>query len=274
MRTSIVVVLSLGVTLAAEAAPKSPRRGAAKPAASTLPRAELDRLIAALGGDEIEPAVAAAKRLGASGDPQAAVPLIEVLALGTLPEIAAASAEALGGTKDRRAVSVLLVYAGNRNAPVRAAAVKALASIDDPQANEVLIDRLGDADARVRAAAAAGVAARKIKSARDRLHKLVARNDAGAAAPLGTLIEPGDIPRLAELQGRVDEAVLATVFGEFLRRADAPDRLRVDVVRTLGRMTGAAATAELVKYLAAVPDNENRPSKEDAQKILEGKGEK
>jgi hypothetical protein len=124
----------------------------------------------------------------------------------------------------------------------------------------------------VRAAAAEALAARKERRAEKRLFLLVARNDAGAAGPLGTIMAPDAVPRLAELHGRVDDAVLATALGEFLKRGEVPDRLRLDVVRTLGGLTDAAATAALVEYLASVPERDTRPSKEEAQKVLEQKG--
>ena len=150
--------------------------------------------------------------------------------------------EALGGAgeaADPKALQVLTLYAGNRNPPVRKAAVKALAALPDAR-----VGRGADRTAgRQRAPRCArpppqALAARKEKRAADRLFKLVAKNDAGAAAPLGVLIAPDDVPQLAELRGRIDDAVLADALGEFLKRPDVPDRLRVDVVRTLARMPG------------------------------------
>jgi len=158
--------------------------------------------------------------------------------------------------------------------PVRLAAVKALAHLSEAKAADVLIDRLGDSHPQVRAAAAEGLAARKVTRAVPRLMKLVARNDAGAAGPLGAVIAPSAIPQLAELHGRVDDGVLATALGEFVKRPEVPDRLRVDVVRTIGRLPGAAATAALVEYLASVPDKDQRPSKEEAQRLIDQRGTK
>ena len=38
-------------------------------------------------------------------------------------------------------------------------------------------------------------------------------------------------------------------------------------MRTIGRLSGAAATTALVEYLASVPAKDDRPSKKEAQKL-------
>jgi HEAT repeat protein len=260
---------------AARAAQPALKPGARPPKprpARPLSSAELADLRGKLLGDDLAAATQAARRLGESGARNASGPLGELLAIGTIPSLAVEALAALEKLRDPKSLQILTLYSGNRNAPVRIAAVKALAAIPDSRAAGVLIERLGDSAAEVRTAAAQAVAARKERRAADRLFKLVARNDAGAAGPLGTLIAPDDVPRLAELRGRTDDAVLADALGEFLKRTDVPDRLRVDVVRTLARMPGAAATTALVEYLASVPEKDPRASREEAQKIVDSRG--
>jgi hypothetical protein len=80
------------------------------------------------------------------------------------------------------------------------------------------------------------------------------------------------VPQLAELQGSVDDNVVASALGEYLKRDDVPDNLRVEVVRTIGRLSGAAATTALVEYLASVPAKDDRASKKEAQKLVDEKG--
>ena len=223
-------------------------------------------------GADAGKAAQAAQALGETGNRRAAEPLIELLAVGTLPEIATLALEGLEKLREPKAVQVLTLYAGNRNVPVRKAAVAALAAIPEPRVAGVLIERLGDSTAEVRAVAASALAARKDERAAARLLKLVARNDAGAAAPLGALISQDDVPKLAELRGSIDDAVLATALGEFLKRPDVADRLRVDVVRTLARIPGAEATTALVEYLQTVPEKASRVSKEEAQRIVDARG--
>jgi HEAT repeat protein len=266
---AFVVVAGPG---AAEAAGKRrPAREAAQPTAAPLPAARLAQLREALQDEEESKVAEAVKALAESGAPNAAEPLVELLAAGTTPWIATAALEAVGKAKDPRAIQVLTLYAGNRNGKTRVAAVKALGALPDGRVVGTLLERLGDQDPEVRAAAATALAARKETIAVDRLFKLVARNDAGAAAPLGALAPPELAPRIAELKGSVDDGVIAAAYGELLKRSDVPDRLRLDVVRTLGHIPGAAATTALVEYLSTVPEAENRPSKDEAQRLVDAR---
>jgi HEAT repeat protein len=249
----------------------------AKPAGKPRPAAPAGegaaRLAAELGADKEETAVAAAKRLGDMGAGGAEA-LISGLALGLRPAVAVEALNGLARLREARGLPVVSLAVGNTNPPVRVAAVKALGRIADARGVDLLLERLGDPEAAVRAAAAEALAARKETRAEKRLFLLVGRNDAGAAGPLGALMAADAVPRLAELHGRIDDAVLATAFGEFLKRPEVPDRLRLDVVRTLAQVSDAAATAALVEYVASVPDRDTRPSKEEAQKALEQRGSK
>jgi HEAT repeat protein len=245
------------------------RRGWWLPAALALTIAAAPvRAAEAPGGLASEDDAAAIAAVKTSGAPA----LIAALSVGLRPAVAAEVLAALGKTKDLRALPLLLLYAGNINLPVRLAAVKALGAYGDARVIDLWLERLGDSQPQVRAAAAEALAARKVARAEKRLFQLVARNDAAAAGPLGTLMVPSAIPQLAELHGRVDDSVLATALGEFLKRPEVPDRLRVDVVRTVAKLPGAVATAALVEYLASVPEKERRPSKEEAQRLLDQRG--
>lgn len=287
MRGIRPIVLGLAVVatleMPTEAAPaRRSRRPAAvdedeparvgKPRGKPLAADALAKLQAQLTGDDEAAAVAAAKALGASGAPNAVDALNEVLAMGTTPGVAAEALAALEALKDARALQVLTLYAGNRNLPVRKAAVKALGVLPDERVVGTLLERLGDSAPEVRAVAAEALAARKDVRSVPRLFKLVEKNDAGAAGPLGSLVPPDEIPRLAELRGRIDDGVLSSALGEFLKRPEVSDQLRVDVVRTLGRIPGASATTALVEYLTTVPEGEARPSKDEAQKLVDSRG--
>jgi HEAT repeat protein len=262
-----------GASGTASTAGGKPAKAAAKPPKpKPLSAAEIVDLRKKLLSEDAAAATDAARKLGDSAARNAAAPLTDLLAVGTIPALAVEALAALEKIREPKAIQVLTLYAGNRNVPVRKAAVRALGVLPDGRVAGVLIERLGDSAPEVRAAAAQALAARKDPRAAVRLFKLVAKNDAGAAEPLGVLISPDDVPRLAELRGRIDDAVLASALGEFLKRPDVPDRLRVDVVRTLARMPGAPATTALVEYLATIPDKDTRPSKDEAQKIINSRG--
>jgi HEAT repeat protein len=268
----VVVVVVVGRPGATEAAAgkvkTSTRTGPARGLGGQL----TSQLATELGSDKEETAVAAAKRLGELGGPGAADALAAALALGMRPAVAAQALTALGKIHDPRTLPVVSGWVGNTNVPVRIAAVKALGPMADARGVDLLIERLGDPANLVRAAAAEALAARKERRAEKRLFLLVARNDGGAAGALGVVMAPESVPRLAELHGRIDDAVLASALGEFIKRSEVPDRLRLDVVRTLGGLTDAVATAALVQYLASVPERDTRPSKEEAQKLLVQRG--
>ncbi len=174
---------------------------------------------------------------------------------------------------------MLELYAGHRTPDLRRRAVKALGAVKEDRAAAVvvpaLVARLGDAAPDVRATAGESLAARReVKAATPRLYALVKRGDPGAAGPLAALAPPDLIPQIAELAGSVDDGVLATVLGEYVKRDDVPDKLRVDVLRTIGGLAGAGATTALVEYLASVPAKDARPSKKEAQKLLDERGSK
>jgi HEAT repeat protein len=243
-----------------------------KPARPTLPADKLEKVRVILFGDDDAAASEAAKALGQSGATNAKDPLVELLSVGASPARAQIALDALGELADPATIDVLTLYAGNHGPDVRRRAVKALGAIKDEAAAPPLMDALGDQAPDVRAAAADALAARKDTKAAPRLLALVKRNDAGAAPALGLLATPELVPQLAELQGAVDDNVVAAALGEYVKRDDVPDPLRVDVVRTIGRLSGAAATTALVEYLASVPAKEDRPSKREAQKLVDEKG--
>ena len=271
-----MVVMLAALAAAAQAAPpaKEKAAGGAVKKAPPLRSEEKAKLNKDLTVANEAAAVAAAKRLGEAADPTAVPMLIEALSLGTSPTVAAEILAALGMLRDARAVPVLALHAGNRNVPVRHAAVKALGGIPSDEGTAVLLDRLGDQEGQVRSAAAEGLAARKVARAVPRLLKLVARSDAGAAPALGALIPADEVPRLAELTGQIDEGVLTAACAAVLARADMPDPARVEMVRSLARMSGAAATAALTEYAARAPANDARPSRAEAQKALDRRGGK
>ncbi len=186
-----------------------------------------------------------------------------------------AEADALG-TGGQRTLEILELYAGHRVPDLRRRAIKALGALRESRFSEavipILLARLGDEAPEVRAAAGEALASRRETKATPRLFALLKRGDAAAASPLAALAAPDLVPQIAELAGSVDDALLATTLGEYAKRDDVPDKLRVDVVRTIGGLPGADATTALVEYIASVPAKDNRPSKREAQKLLDQRG--
>ncbi len=254
-------------------------RGAAAPAteaAAAPSAAEIESLRQQLIGGDDEAAIDAATKLGDAATARAAEPLLEVLAEGERPARVQAALDALGKLGaahalrgDQAVLDALVLYAGHRAPDIRRRAVKALGNVPDARATDPLMDRLGDAASDVRAAAADALADRHETRAVPRLFALLSRGDAGVGAALAALATPDMVPRIAELAGSIDDEIVANTLGEYVKRADVPEKLRIDVLRTIGRLSGAVATTALAEYLASVPAQEDRPSKREAQKLLD-----
>ena len=232
--------------------------------------ADAGQLKQELEGDDDARAADAAQALG-NGNEATAVPLlVEALQRGAPPRVQAAMLDALGKKKDARALEVLILYAHNRNAELRKKALAALAPLGDARAAAPLVAALADSDAEVRAQAAAGIAQRRQKGAEEQLIKLMQHKDMSAAGALAAVATPALAHRLSELIGQAPDPILCTALGEMLKRADfGPEPIRVEVVRTLAKVPGVDSTAVLVEYIAATERDKSRPSRVEAQKVVD-----
>jgi len=150
--------------------------------------------------------------------------------------------------------------------------VAALGALTDARAIAPLIERLGDDAPEVRAAAAEALAARKEMRAVPRLVRLVRRGDMGAAAPAGRLATPEAVADLCGMQGAAAEGALAVALGTYVKRADISDGTRIEPLRTIAKLHGVEATAALADYLASIPPRDTRPSKREAERLLDERG--
>lgn len=283
-----MAVLTVALLSSFAAAPTPAASAAVKKAASPVrPKADanavdstrpvlspetLDKLRELLADADQVAVVSAAKALADSNASNAASPLIEVLVAGARPPAAIAVIDALKKLKDPTSIEILGLYAGNRSADIRRHAVRALGAFPDPRVVPILIERLGDDAPDVRGSAAEALAARGEKNAAPRMLALLKRNDAGAAAPLGAVAPVAMLPTIAELQGSIDDANLATALGELLKRQDVAEPVRIDIIKTLSRVNGAASTTALVEYVGSLPNNDTRSSKNEAQKVIDERG--
>jgi HEAT repeat protein len=253
--------LALGALLAATTAQ-----------ADTAARADTAALASDLGGADEARAEEAARKLGQSAEPKAVETLLEALKNGPPPKVAMAALKALGGKKDPRAVAALAEWTHHRAPDVRKAALMGLAQAPagDKRAAAAMTAALGDSDAEVRAQAAKGLGDRRERSAEARLIKLMEHRDASAATALAAIATPELAHRLSEMLGQVPDPILCTTLGEMLKRGDfGPEPIRVEVVRTLSKVPGVDSTAVLLEYVAATERDKNRPSRLEAQKIVD-----
>jgi HEAT repeat protein len=242
-------------------------KSVAKPAAPAEPLSEL-KLQLMIAGDEKAGEVA--HKLAESPDPKALDVLLDALALGAPPPRAAEILDALGGKKDARAIDVLRHFARNRNPDLRKKALVALGSIADAKVVPALSDALSDPVEEVRAAAARALGERREKSAEPRLIQLLRRKDTAAASALAQLGTPDSAHRIAEMLGEIPDSLLCTAIGEMLKRPDfGPDNVRVELVKTLAKVPGIDSTTALVEYVAATEKDKARPSRQEAQRIVD-----
>jgi hypothetical protein len=70
--------------------------------------------------------------------------------------------------------------------------------------------------------------------------------------------------------GQVPDGLLCQTLGDMLLRADfGPDPIRIEVVKTLSKVPGADSTSALVEYVAATEKDKLRPSRAEAQKVID-----
>lgn len=216
-----------------------------------------------------EPAAEAAQKLAALNTPRALEVLLDELALGLAPKSAAPLLSAVAAKKSAQAFDVLSLYARDRNPELRRISVEGLGEIAGPRVVPVLIAALSDPVTEVRAAAAQALGKRREKSAEPQLLKLLAHKDSAAPEALGQIGGPETARGLSEMVGNVPDRLVVQTLGELLKRKDfGPDPLRLEVVKTLGKIPGSDALDVLSDYVKASP-KDKAPSRVEAGKIVE-----
>jgi HEAT repeat protein len=249
-------------------------------------------LSAELRSPEEARAVAAVKKLGELGSVQAVDILLGELAVGLPPRVAKAALDVLAarrspekfGAKVDEGPStfpILSLYAHHRNPELRKQALTGLATLLPPagqpgqpgqpgQIVPLLISALSDGNAEVRGVAAQALGDHREKSAEPHLIKLLLRKDPAAPVALGQIGGPDTARALAEMIGNVPDGMILETLGELLKRADfGPEPVRVQVVKTIGKMPGSQTLDILGDYVKESAKDKQRPSRIEAQKIIE-----
>jgi HEAT repeat protein len=265
---AVAVPLTWGTARAEKTKPKLVAAPPAAPSPATPERLQ------ELEGNDEPKAIDAARLLGQAPatDTAAEEALLAALGHGATPKVTAALVQALAGKSDSRAVAMLERYAQHRTAEVRQAALAALAALPpgDKRALPPLLAALGDSEPEVRAHAAQCIGTRRESGAEERLVKLLEHRDASSAFALAAIGTPQLARRLSEMLGSVPDPILCSALGEMLKRADfGPEPIRVEVVRTLAKVPGADSTTALLEYVAATERDKGRPSRLEAQKVVD-----
>ena len=203
-------------------------------------------------------------------------------------------------------LQILTLYAHHRSAELRKRAVQALATLSvtptaipatapdkppqkiarmttapatptvaavAPQVVPLLIAALSDSSAEVRAVAAEALGERRERSAEPALIKLLLRKDSAAPAALCKIGGADTARALSEMIGNVPDSFITETLGLLLLRADfGPDPLRLEVVKTLGKLPGSQPIDILSDYLKETGKDKAdkaRLSRVEASKIIE-----
>lgn len=258
-------------------APKAPK--APKPAPKKAPPkggkkvVDLAPDIAALGGADLDAAVKATEALGASELPAAHDALLDALAFGLPPRVAIAAFSALTQHPAPTDVAALKRYAGYHTPAVRASALAALSSYPDPVARASIVAALHDSAGLVRSAAAGAAAKGRVRDAVEPMLKLLGKGEESSARALAAIADTDLARKLADHYGKVPDASLALSLGLILKRSDfGPDPARVEIVRAMAKIQDPSAITQLKEYMDAVPKNPPRPSRQEAQMVVEARG--
>lgn len=253
-------------------APPPPAKQAKKKDRGKKKPVDLSAEIAALNGADLEAAAKAADALGASTEPAAHDVLLDALALGLPPAVTGNAFTALVKHPAPPDVAALRRYATHHSPSVRSAALGALAMYPDPNAKAAVIAGLSDMVASVRAAAATAAGKGRIRDAVDPMIKLLAKGEEASARALAAMADTELARKLADQLGKVPEAKLALALGLILKRPDfGPDPERVEIVRAIAKISDSSAVTALTDYLDSTPKNPPRPSRQEAQGVVEAR---
>lgn len=200
-----------------------------------------------------------------------AVSALAALVVAPAPGAGNAAAAPAGDAAAKAAAPAAKAAKGGGKASAPSA--PALTAAQQAQVVGLLIASLSDANTDVREVAAEALGARREKAAEPALIKLLLRKDAAAPAALGQIGGAETARALAEMIGTVPDRLLAETLGLLLIRPDfGPDPLRLEVVKTLGKLSGSQPIDLLSDYVTATAKDKAdkaRPSRTEAQKIIE-----
>jgi len=261
------VALCVGSANLAAAQPKRKKAGKAKPKRVAV---NVVKSIANLQSADVDTSRKAAKRLGFTRDARALEALLNRLALGAHPKVAAAALTSVARYASPKAHDTVKLYLGYRDSRVRAAAVTALGSIKQARTVKPILAALRDGTKTVRAAACKVIEKRKIRQAIEALLALMKKGDEATAPAVAAMANPNLARLVGELIGKAPNSVVARTLGLILLRPSfKPENARVEVVKALGKVPGTDAVEQLSAYLEAIPEKPPRQSRRMAQKYLE-----
>ena len=227
---------------------------------------------AALIGDDVAAAEKAAVALGNIKDPRALDALLDGLALGLHPQVATAALQGVAEHNDARALDTLQFFVQYRDAGVRAAALTAIGKLDDRRTVSPVLAALRDEDKAVRAIAIGIVATRDLRVGIEPMLELMKKGEEATGPALASMADPDLAKILGEYIGEAPNGLLASTLGTILLREEfKPEAARVQVVRTLGKITGPEAMVALRNYIKSLHPRSLKQSKREAEAIIKAR---
>ncbi|MEZ4402670.1 MAG: hypothetical protein R3B06_21800 [Kofleriaceae bacterium] len=266
-RLALLLVCGLAATATAQPA-RTARPGAAR--AGKAAKIDLAATSAALVGTDVAAAAKAAATLGGSKDAAFHEPLRDLLATGAHPDVVVAGLTALAATAQPADVALAALYQDARHPQVRAAALRiVLATKPDPA---VVMTALRSFDEPVRAIGADAAGAAGLREAVPALLVLLDKGELPAARALAKLPDETLAKTIAARFGIAPDAALAVALGGMLVQPSfSAEPARLEVVRTLTKLSGIEPLAALEAYVKATPATPPTQSRREADGHLKSR---
>lgn len=250
------MVYRLGAVLALSAA-----LGGGTTASAQTPSAEETHAIEWLRSASVDEVELGIQTLSVSGTQAGSAALCERLRRGLAPNLAVQAIEALEVLGHRASIPTLLSLAHARNHSVRARAIGALGVFGGADVLPTLRAAVDDVDPLVRVAAVRSLGRAHDAASMSLLSRAFDRGVHEAAEVICTLGGADDVRALLGHLGHVPLDTLLPGLAAALRRAELPQRLRLDVVARLADLGTQSVRVFFESVMPTLPGPASDPVK-------------
>ena len=227
--------------------------GAEEPAGPQPTVRDVDEIAARLSSQDADVVREAIDLLSVIDHPSVIPPLEALLRSGRSDEVTDRALQALTGLGHASSIDVLVEFTHHRRARARRLAYQGLAAIEDRRVPALLEQGLRDSDRGIRAAAARALGDIGASGSVDTLFVAFDRGVVEAAIAIGKLGNRASVTRFNEHLGQMPLSVMLSGFHEYVRRADIPNEVKIDIIGRLGEVSGPLVRSFLQRYLDTFP---------------------
>jgi len=217
------------------------------------PDEELKKALAGLNSLDPDEVIESIQIIGASANPLATTPLIDLLKTGPRSDITDSILFALGSIINDDAVPIIIDYTKHRRPDTRIAALLALENKKSDDVTRAAERGLRDSDRQVRATAAAVLGTRRDSASIPILFAAFERDVSEAAIAIGKTGNEDDSKRLLGYLGKKDIKVLLAGFEEFLKRDSFAESAKLNILNRLFDLAGPEVWRFAVNLKATFP---------------------